>query len=237
MRVPRSLVGSKPTLWASPYPPDPPPSYKVLDESYREQALELCDPSLVQQAARSEEGLQRCLAESYRQLWSELDSLSAGLRGLEDTLEASYENVERFKSDSLQQAEEIKESMVGYLAHSSHAQQALKEEQFELNRLISDTQRLQELHLHLSQSLTKEQLVVIWPQLERMRASLGMEVSKLVARAPLHDQTMALTAHNKRVVGLRRQAMLRDDVIERLAEGLRRRGLFTEGDEELIAGF
>jgi len=209
-----------------------------LDAQYREQALEVCDPALVQHVAdMSQGGLQRCLGESYQQLWQELESLSSGLRGLEDTLEASYDNVEQFKQGSLMQAEQLKDAMVGYLSHSTLVQQALNDEQFELNRLVSDTQRLQELHLHLRKSLTREQLVVVWPQLEMMRATLGMEVSVIVARAPLHDHTMALTTHNKRVVGLRREAMLRDQVIERLAESLRQRGLFNEDDEELISGF
>jgi len=46
---------------------------------------------------------------------------------------------------------------------------------------------------------------------------------------------MALTEKNKRIVGLRREAMLRDELIARLADLLQQKGGLTPEDEELIA--
>jgi hypothetical protein len=161
----------------------------------------------------------------------------APMLGLEETLEASSDSVQGFKVQSFAQADALRHHMVAYLSHSSQVAQCIKDEQFERNRVISDIQRLQELHLHLYEALAKDQFVTCWRELSQLQARLHTEIREMVAKPALHSQTMALTVPNQRLLGLRRKAMLRDDLIERLAASLRGRGALKPEDEELISGF
>ena len=76
-----------------------------------------------------------------------------------------------------------------------------------------------------------------WRELDTMRNGMGNELNKILDDAPMHEHTMALTDQNKRIIGLRRKNLLRDELIERLAESLRMRGALKAEDEELISGF
>ena len=46
---------------------------------------------------------------------------------------------------------------------------------------------------------------------------------------------MALTEKNKRILGLRREAMHQEAIIERLVDRLRERGALKPEDQELVA--
>jgi len=208
----------------------------VLNSAYREQITSVCDATLVAKMG-SQNDLNKCVDESYHALWSELDSLATGLSNLEETLNESSGSVETFKAESFQKADDMRTSMVTYLAHSTQVSQYIKDSQFEINRLISDVQRLQELHHHLYQTLSKEQFLMCWRELDTMRNGMGNELNKILDDAPMHEHTMALTDQNKRIIGLRRKNLLRDELIERLAESLRMRGALKAEDEELISGF
>jgi len=205
---------------------------EILDDTYKEQIMSVCDPNVLQQ-----DNLALAVDQSYQALWSELEALSTGLCDLNDTLESSCGSVESFQEESLRKADEIRNNMVAYLDHSMQVTQYIKDSQFEMKRALSDSQRLQELHLHLHETMTKGQFVMCWSQLSTMRDTLQHEINIIAQQPSLHEQTMALTEQNKRIVGLRRKAMLRDGLIQRLAEHLQMRGALKPEDEALIVGF
>ena len=64
---------------------------------------------------------------------------------------------------------------------------------------------------------------------------IKQRLSNLEEAPDFNRFTMALTRKNQAIMGARRQVMYRQNVIERLAERLRERGVLTEDDEQLIA--
>ena len=203
----------------------------ALDASYREQILSVCEPDA------DPEDLAAAVENSCQALWSDLTSLREGLQDLSETVKTSCANVDAFQKSSLKQSDNLRQGMVNYLSHSMQVNQYVKDSQFKLKRAQSDIKRLQELHLHMQESLTQEQYVVSYRPLSTLKDNVLHECNTIIQQPLFHTKTMALTEKNKRLVGLRRKAMLRDQLIERLADCLRTRELLLPEDEELIAGF
>jgi len=204
---------------------------EALDATYREQILSVCDPD------SDLDNLSVAVEQSHEAMRCDLASLAEGLKDLKATLESSNQNVKIFKENSLQQSDNLRNSMVDYLAHSMQVNQYIRDSQFKMKRAQSDLKRLQELHLHMQNTLSPEQYVVSYKPLSTMKDNMLHEINTIVQQPLFHTKTMALTQKNKRIVGLRRKAMLRDDVIKRLAGCLRSRDMLKPEDEELISGF
>merc|ERR1712166_222914 len=206
----------------------------ALDDKHKEAILSVCDQEAVSRAGSN---LSFAVDQSYQALWSEVFSLSNSLGSMKSKLTSCASNIEAFREASTQRADSVREDLVSYLAHSLQVEQAIHIRQFRAKRLMSDTKRLQDLYAWLRETSSRDGLLVSWSQLGEMRDATATEIDDLMAEPALHPQTMALTTTNKRLVALRREASLRDRLIEKLADCLRRKGALKEEDEELIAGF
>lgn len=195
--------------------------------------LSVCDPLIVE----NEESLSAIVDQSYQAMWSEVNALGNGLAELSESFQSTSAVVDMFKEQSMQRAEKYKDDMVSYLTHSMQVNQDVHDCQFEVNRALSDIKRLQELCMYLQTSSSQEQFIALWNQMKAMRDNLVQEVSRLLSNPSVHENMMSLTEKNKRILGLRRKAIIRDELIQRLANSLKERGALKPEDEELITGF
>lgn len=206
----------------------------AIDDKHRESILAVCDQAAVSKAG---DNLSFAVDQSYQALWSEVFSLSNSLSSMQGKLVSCADNIEAFREASTKRADSVREDLVSYLSHSLQVEQEINLRQFRAKRLLSDTKRLQDLYAWLRENSSRDELLVSWKQMGEMRDSTAAEIDDLMAEPPMHPQTMALTETNKRLVALRREASMKDRLIEKLSDCLRRKGALKEEDEELIAGF
>merc|ERR1711959_127185 len=81
----------------------------------------------------------------------------------------------------------------------------------------------------------KINFVAQWKHMQSLAESIKARIELLRQAPDFNRYTMALTKKNQAIMGARRQVMYRQNVIERLAERLRERGVLTEDDEQLIS--
>lgn len=206
----------------------------ALDAQHRNSVLSVCDHAAV---VRSGNNLGAAVDQSYQALWTEVFSLESSLGNMKEKLESCASNIQAFRETSMKRADFVREDLVSYLAHSLKVEQAIQLRQFKAKRLLSDTQRLQDLYVYLRDCTSRDETLLAWKQICQMRDATAAEIDDLMAEPPLHPYTMALTNTNKRLVALRREVSLRNGLIEKLAHCLRQRGALNPQDEELISGF
>jgi len=205
-------------------------SHPVLGNQYKDDILAVCDP-----AFQNSDDVAAAVDESFQQMWSDLNSLADSQGDLQENVKSFEESVEVFKEGALNRCKQIKMDTVGYQGHTLKVSQAMKDFRFEVNRALSDINRLQELFMYMKDTNSSLQLLSKWKDLCNLRNNLRTEVQQLLCTKPVHPYVMALTKKNKRIVGLRREAMLKDELIARLADLLQQKGALTPEDEELIA--
>jgi len=202
----------------------------VLGDQYKENILAVCDP-----AFQDQDDLTRAVDRSYEGMLRDVDTLADSQTDLQENLQAFQSRVEEFKQSTLDHCMQNKEETIAYQSHAMEVSQSTKDFRFEVNRTLSDIFRLQELYMNMRDSNSSVQLISNWTHLNTLSGNLKREAHQLCRSKAVHPHVMALTEKNKRIVGLRREAMLRDELIARLADLLQQKGGLTPEDEELIA--
>eukprot|EP00656_Telonema_subtile_P014814 TRINITY_DN17664_c0_g1_i2.p1 TRINITY_DN17664_c0_g1~~TRINITY_DN17664_c0_g1_i2.p1 ORF type:complete len:486 (+),score=143.02 TRINITY_DN17664_c0_g1_i2:70-1527(+) len=173
--------------------------------------------------------------ESYHSVLSEVHELAETIPPLAARLEQYEQSVENFMLDCMCQVDNFKQDLVCYTSHHLKVGQALEHRRFDVDRIVSDFDRLLEFFYYEEQMCPKVKFVAQYAHFEQMAESIKQRLRLLEDKPAFNRYTMALTEKNKAIVGARRQLMYRQDVIERLAERLQERGVLTPEDEELIS--
>jgi len=210
----------------------------MLTGQYSEDILAVCD-----QAYQGEDDITHAVALSYEKMWADLNRMADKQGELQQNLEAFRESIEFYKEGALEHCQQVKADTVAYQGHTIEVHQMVKDFRFEVNRCLSDINRLMELYMHMKHTNSSIQLISKWRHLHNLCEKLKKEVARLCPkpdtpfdeRPPVHPHAMALTESNKRIIGLRRECLLRDELISRLANMLQAKGALTPEDEELIA--
>lgn len=202
----------------------------VLGDQYKDNILGLCDP-----AFKDQDDLTFAVDQSFEQMWTDINALGDTQADLQENLQVFQGHVDHFKESALDHCKQNKEATISYQSHAMEVNQSTKDFRFEVNRTLSDIMRLQELYLHMRDTSSAAHVVSSWTHLNTLSGNLKHEARQLSHSKAVHPHIMALTEKNKRVVGLRREAMLMDELIARLADLLQQKGALTPEDEELIA--
>eukprot|EP00658_Telonema_sp_P-2_P013866 TRINITY_DN15257_c0_g1_i2.p1 TRINITY_DN15257_c0_g1~~TRINITY_DN15257_c0_g1_i2.p1 ORF type:complete len:529 (-),score=112.94 TRINITY_DN15257_c0_g1_i2:213-1799(-) len=173
--------------------------------------------------------------DSYQAMLSEVAELATTIPPVVSRLEEYEHTLENFMLDSMCQVDNFKQDLISYVSHHQQVGQALQLRRFDVDRIVSDFDRLLEFHYYEQQMCPKVQFVAQWEHMQAMCESIKQRISHLEQRPGFNRFTMALTQKNQAIVGARRQVLFRENVIERLADRLQERGCLTPEDEELIA--
>merc|ERR1712205_212259 len=178
-------------------------SHPVLGNQYKDDILAVCDP-----AFQNSDDVAAAVDESFQQMWSDLNVLADNQGDLQENVKSFQESVEVFKEGALEHCKQFKVDTIGYQGHALQVSQAMKDFRFEVNRALSDINRLQELHMYMKDTNSSIQLISKWKDFHNLRETLWQEAQQQLRTKPVHPYAMALTEKNKRIVGLRREAML-----------------------------
>eukprot|EP00656_Telonema_subtile_P051440 TRINITY_DN6918_c0_g1_i1.p1 TRINITY_DN6918_c0_g1~~TRINITY_DN6918_c0_g1_i1.p1 ORF type:complete len:261 (+),score=68.26 TRINITY_DN6918_c0_g1_i1:168-950(+) len=199
---------------------------EVLSAEDRESILAVCSP---QGAPRKPtQDLSRAVDQSYQQMWDELFVLTRTQEALEDNLGDFREHLTTFQTESWDCVQKLQDDMVKYLSHSSQVLQVFRDRKFEINRALSDIARFQELFMYTKNTCSKEELVCTWRHLNVLWFGLSQEIEFLGSQPPIDESLLALTERNKKVISLKRENALQDQLIARLSERLDGRGILAE---------
>ena len=201
-----------------------------LGDQFGKNILAVCAPEF--QGATD---IQDAVDQSFEQMWRKIQGLGDSQEQLQRNLMAFQECVEEFKQSAFEHCERHKEETIAYQAHAMEVTQATKDYKFEVNRCLSDIYRLQELYMNLKDTQSSMRMISNWANLQLLQVSRKREARQLANSKAVHPHVMGLTEKNKRIVGLRREAMFKDELISRLAKLLQQKGALTPEDEELIA--
>jgi len=179
--------------------------------------------------ALEEQHIQR----EYRAVINGMDELVETYDTLEGQLEAFSESLEEFKERSHSRSEGFTTDLISFMDHYLHTTQTIDETAFAQSRFISDINRLQEYHCYQEETMPFWQFFNSWRHTNKIGDNTQGSLALLYDRPPLNQQAMALTEKNKKILGMRRELMHQDAVIERLMDRLRERGALLQEDEEL----
>lgn len=215
---------------------------EALSGKYRDEILAACDSQFLSRPEFLSQGdTQWAVDRSYEKVIHELSVLADRQAELQDNLEAFQDSVDYYKVGALDCSQQFKRDMVSYLSHTMEVGQSTKDSpQFEVKRLLSDINRMQELFMYIKDTTTTTQLIGMWKQLHQLSGAMKREANAMMRATPYNPTSMpphmmGLTRKNKRIVGLRRAAALKDGLISRLATLLQEKGALTSEDKELIA--
>jgi len=201
-----------------------------LGDQFGKNILAVCAPEF-----QSSNDIQDAVDQSFEQMWRKIQGLGDSQEQLQRNLAGFQEAVEEFKQSAFDHCERHKEETIAFQSHSMEVNQATKDFKFEVNRALSDIYRLQELYLNLKDTQSSTQMISNWANIQLLQLSKKREARQLSGSKAVHPHVMGLTEKNKRIVGLRREAMFKDELISRLANLLQQKGALTPEDEELIA--
>jgi len=173
--------------------------------------------------------------ESYTEMLDEVGELAAQIPSMASQLGQYEEVLEEFMLGSMWQVDNYKQDLISYSSHFLKVSQAIELRKFDVERIVSDFDRLLEFHCYEQQMCPKVNFVAQWEHIHTMSEAIKQRMHNLESNPDLNRFTMALTRKNQCIVGARRQVMYREQLIDRLATRLRERGVLTTEDEELIA--
>jgi hypothetical protein len=193
----------------------------------------LCQSRVQREPSELARGSQQ-VEKEHNAVIQQVSDLAESYDGLETQLKHFTQSLEEFRQKSHHRAEGFTSDLVQFASHYLQTAQTVDETSFQQTRFISDMNRLQEYHCYTEETMPYWQFFNSWRHCAKMGEVNQGNLAHLYERPALNQQAMALTEKNKRVVGMRRELMHQEAVIERLMDRLRERGALKPEDEELV---